>query len=398
MILSIVIPAYNEQEAIEDICQRTLDARASILDKTKVKEVEIIVVSDGSDDMTVQKARRFEEIKLISYEKNRGYGAALKTGFSSAKGDLVSFLDADGTCDPLFFVDLVNLLEEKNADVAMGSRLGEQSEMPLIRRVGNYFFRSLINFMAHVNITDSASGMRVIRRDALEMLYPLPDGLHFTPAMSCRAVLDPRLSIVEKPMAYKERIGRSKLGVVRDGFRFLAVILEIALTYKPFSFFSYMATILMIVALGYGIGPCLFYLKNAYIAEWMIFRIVTVSVLGTIGLNLYAIGIIAQRVTALFNPYENSRVKPTMILMEKLIFRRPVVTGVCFFLLALVVNRDLIVQYLSTGEIASHWIFPITGAFLVLLGAQFISFAIMDIIIERLKEKQNLLQGRSHAG
>jgi len=395
MILSIVIPAYNEEEAIDSICERTLAARGAIIKNTIVTAVEIIVVSDGSTDTTASKVKVFDEIQLIEYKKNRGYGAAIKLGFSRATGDLVSFLDADGTCDPFFFVDLINLLEEKNADISIGSRMSEQSHMPFIRRIGNYLFRALINRLAHVKISDSASGMRVIRRSALNALYPLPDGLHFTPAMSCRAVLDPRLEIVEKPMSYKDRVGRSKLGVVRDGIRFLSVILEITLTYKPFSFFSYLATLFMLVAIGYGLGPCLFYFKNAYIAEWMIYRIVTVTVFGTIGLNLYVVGIIGQRVTAFFNPYENPKIKPSMILVEKVLFRKPVLTGLLFFLLAIIVNRDVLLQYVSTGTIDSHWIFPITGAFLVLLATQFISFAILNIIIDRLKEKQRLISERT---
>lgn len=396
MMLSIVIPAYNEEDAIENICKRTLDARSAIINETNVDGVEIIVVSDGSNDRTAQIVQEFGEIKLISYERNRGYGAAIKTGFSEAKGDLVSFLDADGTCDPYFFVELVNFLIDEHADIATGSRMGSRSKMPVVRRLGNLLFRSLINIIAHVNISDSASGMRVIKRDVLKKIYPLPDGLHFTPAMSCRALLDPQLVIVEKPMAYKQRVGQSKLGIVRDGLRFFAVILEIALTYKPFSFFSYIASIFILVAIGYGLRPCLFYLKNGFIAEWMLYRIVTISVVVTIGLNLYVIGLIGQRVTSFFNSYEHPRVKPTMIIMEKLIFRRPVITGLCFFLIALYINKDLILEYLLTGKIHSHWVFPITGAFFVLLAAQFISFAVLDVIIKRLKEKQGELGCRSY--
>ena len=101
MMLSITIPAYNEEEAIESILTRCLEARERIVAETDVDEVEIIVVSDGSNDRTVERATPFVEsgpIKLIAYTPNRGYGAALKLGFKESKGELVSFLDADGTC------------------------------------------------------------------------------------------------------------------------------------------------------------------------------------------------------------------------------------------------------------------------------------------------------------
>jgi hypothetical protein len=79
--------------------------------------------------------------------------------------------------------------------------------------------------------------MRVLKRVALDKLYPLPDGLHFTPAMTCRAVMGKGLKIVETPIKYAEREGRSKLNVIRDGLRFLKIILGMALFYKPLKFF-----------------------------------------------------------------------------------------------------------------------------------------------------------------
>jgi glycosyltransferase involved in cell wall biosynthesis len=106
MKLSIVIPAYNEEEGIASIIERGLAAREQIAHSSPVHEVEIIVVSDGSTDRTVEIARGFDDIQLITFEKNRGYGAAIKRGFEESSGELVGFLDADGTCDPRFFATL----------------------------------------------------------------------------------------------------------------------------------------------------------------------------------------------------------------------------------------------------------------------------------------------------
>ena len=120
-----------------------------------------------------------------------------------------------------------------------GSRPGHRladgraaSQMPLSRRVGNLFFAALVSLVGNQHITDSASGMRLIRREVLARLYPLPDGLNFTPVMTTRAIHE-GLKMVEVPIAYAERVGRSKLSVVRDGTRFLQSIVWTALDYNP---------------------------------------------------------------------------------------------------------------------------------------------------------------------
>ena len=202
-IFSIIIPAYNEEDAIADIIKRCLVERDNIVRKTPVEEVEIIVVNDGSHDKTAEIAEQFKEISLVSYTKNRGYGAAIKSGFEKARGEIVSFLDADGTCDPKYFIDMCNKLIKEDADIVIGSRMTKESKMPKIRRVGNLFYVALINLLGNTSITDSASGMRVIRKSSLKKIYPLPDGRHFTPAMSCRAVLDNEIRILEIPMRYE---------------------------------------------------------------------------------------------------------------------------------------------------------------------------------------------------
>lgn len=237
MKLSIIIPAYNEEQSIGSTIERALKARPGIVKNTGIEDVEIVVVNDGSVDNTKNIAARYEDVVLVSYERNRGYGAAIKQGFDKASGDLLSFLDADGTCDPELFTDLVNVLIKNNADIAIGSRLGPGSKMPKMRRIGNIIFAKIINYFGNTRVVDCASGMRVLRRSALEKLYPLPDGLHFTPAMTCRATMGEGIKIVETPIEYAEREGKSKLNVVKDGLRFLRIILEMALHYKPFKVF-----------------------------------------------------------------------------------------------------------------------------------------------------------------
>ena len=235
MHLALVIPALNEEEAIGQTLRRTLAAREKVLAQTPVTKLTVVFVNDGSTDGTqaVVDQPEFDEVVKVRFEKNRGYGAAIKAGWQAVDADLVGFMDADGTCDPDFCVKLLNHLDTTHADVVLAGRLNPESEMPLIRKVGNVIFARLLGLVSGKDLTDSASGFRIVRRASLKLMTPLPDGLHFTPAMSCICLLDPRLRIEEVPMPYKERIGRSKLSVVKDGLRFLYIILFSACCYSP---------------------------------------------------------------------------------------------------------------------------------------------------------------------
>jgi glycosyltransferase involved in cell wall biosynthesis len=236
MNLQIAIPALNEEGSIQQIIERSLAAVRHIVSKSPVTHVAITVVSDGSTDRTVAYASQYiDRIKLIVFEQNRGYGAAIQRAWDESEADLLGFLDADGTCDPKFFADLARALVEQRADIALGCRLNPNSRMPLLRQAGNVFFAGLLTVLSGKRVRDSASGMRIVTRAAYERMRPLPNGLHFTPAMSARALLDTEagLKIVELDMPYNERVGRSKLNAVKDGMRFLNVIGKTAVVYRP---------------------------------------------------------------------------------------------------------------------------------------------------------------------
>jgi len=165
--LTIVIPALNEEEAIAGTISKCLVARDQIAKVAGLAGVEVIVVSDGSTDRTAEIAQSFEEVKVIVFEKNRGYGAAIKEGWRQGQGTLLSFLDADGTCDPTYLAEMCRIAVEDSADVVLGSRLGPESEMPRIRRLGNRIYAFLLGFLCGRQVTDTASGMRVVRRGSI---------------------------------------------------------------------------------------------------------------------------------------------------------------------------------------------------------------------------------------
>ena len=261
--LTVVIPALNEEAAIGAIVERCLAARAEIRDRAGLADVHYVVVSDGSTDRTAEIAHSFGGIEVVTFPENRGYGAAIKRGWQERPADILGFLDADGTCEPRFFIELCRELIEGQHDLVLGGRMGQHSQMPGIRRVGNTLFAILLGHLSRRSVRDVASGMRVLRREALARLLPLPDGLHFTPAMSARALMDGELRIAEVEMPYAERVGRSKLKVIRDGIRFLRVILTAAAFVKVSRLTVPVMLLLVGIAAAVMAAPTVFYLAHA---------------------------------------------------------------------------------------------------------------------------------------
>ena len=147
-MLTVVIPAYNEEKGIAQIMTRTLAVRDA-LKAAGVDGFELLVVNDGSRDQTRQVAEelaeKYPDVRVINHPVNRGYGAALKTGFSQARGELIGFLDADGTYPPESFPDLCRVAMS-DGDLVIGSRMaGAEGKMPAVRRIGNWLFATLLS-------------------------------------------------------------------------------------------------------------------------------------------------------------------------------------------------------------------------------------------------------------
>lgn len=367
--LSIVIPAYNEEDAVDDILKRCLDARAVLIQKAGLSGVEVVIVDDGSRDKTKEKASRWTEAKLVVHEKNKGYGAALMTGFRAASGDLLSFLDADGTCDPLAFEGLIKALREAQADMAVGARLHAGSEMPFVRTVGNRLYALLLRGLTGVRLTDTASGMRVFKRSLLPRLAPLPTGLHFTPAMTARVACMGGV-FVEKPIPYSERVGQSKLSVLGDGVRFLRVILGTVFAYFPLRVFGPLAVASLALAAGLALLPVRTYLGGSPIEEWMIYRLLTVLTLSVCASVFAAIGLLAQKAS-------NAALgRPASWVDRPAIRETAGVCGAALGLAGVVVNWPTIIEYATTGHITRHWGWVLLGALSVICGAVLVSLSI----------------------
>ena len=388
-ILSIVIPAYNEENGIAEIASRVLSVQLA-LKKVGVDRLELLIVDDGSKDRTAEVVESIPGVHLIRHPQNKGYGAALKTGFSKASGELIGFLDADGTYPPEYFPQLCEAAL-KGTDLVIGSRMaGEDSKMPFTRRVGNFFFANLLTLLSRQKVTDSASGMRVFRREILERIYPLPDGLNLTPVMSTRAVHE-GIKIEEIPIPYSERVGRSKLSVLRDGSIFIQSMLWTALSYNP-------VRILGLLGLGgLGIASVVFlwilYLRSngvLTLGPWGV-AVLFLALISTVtGVNLFALGTTFNYLVALFykKPIRQG-------LFGKPIFKTPLDQQFGWVgLLAIFAGPTIGLVALVLGarhwEIGRLWFYMVCSALIFLVGVQLVVYWLLLRILEELSQREAL--------
>ncbi len=388
-ILSVVIPAYNEENGIAEIAARVLSVEPA-LKKVGVEALELLVVDDGSRDRTAEVAANIPGVSLIRHPQNKGYGAALKTGFSKARGELIGFLDADGTYPPEYFPQLCQSAL-KGTDLVIGSRMaGEDSRMPFTRRVGNFFFATLLTLLGRQKVTDSASGMRVFRREILERIYPLPDGLNLTPVMSTRAVHE-GIRIEEVPIPYSERVGRSKLSVIRDGSIFMQSMLWTALSYNPVRILGFLGLG------GLGIAGIVFmwilYVRSqgvTTLAPWGVAALFLALISTVTGVNLVALGIAFNYLVALFykKPIRQG-------LFGKPIFKNPldrqfgwmglagIFAGPVIALAALIIGAD-------SWAIGRLWFYMVCSALIFLVGVQLVVYWLLLRILEELSQREML--------
>lgn len=396
MKLLIAIPAYNEEQSIEPIIQRSLAAREYITAMSPVDEVDIAVVSDGSTDRTLEIAKAYDhEVKVIGFERNRGYGAAIQEAWKQSDAELLGFLDADGTCDPRFFATLCRVIEADRADVAIGCRMNKESKMPALRRVGNTIFATLLGLFSSTRVRDTASGMRVVRRASLDKLEPLPTGMHFTPAMSARAMLDRNLKMHEIDMPYAEREGRSKLSVVRDGIRFLKVIVEAAFLYRPERPLSMLASACLAAAVLLMIEPSIYYLTHRAVAEWMIYRFIVSNLAGVAAFLLFSASYVTARIVAMTLQNGSPRRSATSITRAFLhsgsFWVLPLLLMFCGGLLVLPSFLELV----RTGATYEHWSRFIAMSFLFSLAIILLTTRACDYILDLLESRLEFLRRRA---
>jgi glycosyltransferase involved in cell wall biosynthesis len=239
--VSIIIPAYNEEGAIHE----TVRTVRTVLEEAGIPH-EILVVDDGSGDNTCSLAKK-TGATVIRHRRNQGYGASLKTGIGLAKNDIIVIIDADGTYPAGYLPEIVRKM--KDADMVVGARIGQNVNVPLVRRPAKWFLRHLAGYLTGESIPDLNSGLRAFRREvALQYSGILPDKFSFTTTITVAMLCD-KYDVVFIPIDYHKRTGKSKI-VPRDFFSFTTLVLRLSMLFNPLKVFIPMAFACLIIGFG----------------------------------------------------------------------------------------------------------------------------------------------------
>jgi len=224
MKISVVIPAYNEVAGIAETIRSIQE---------QLEEAEVLVIDDGSTDGTAQAAREAGAY-VWSHPYNIGNGAAIKTGIRLASGERIILMDGDGQHDP---VNIPRLLESAAGyDMVVGAR-DPKSQTHLLRRLANRFYNVLARYATKFPIQDLTSGFRVVDRDTvIQYLYLLPNSFSY-PTTITLAYLRSGRTVLYVPIQARKRIGKSKIKLLRDGSRFLLILIKITTLFSPMRIF-----------------------------------------------------------------------------------------------------------------------------------------------------------------
>ena len=279
--VSIIIPVYREAENIADIVLRT----RKVIDALGCS-YEIIVVDDGSDDGTGEKAAG-AGARVISHPYNIGNGAAVKTGIRNARGEVLVILDGDGQHAP---EDIPQLLEKLGTyDMVVGART-RGSETSFHRNIVNKIYNWFATYMCKRRIEDLTSGFRAIKADvARRFVYLLPNTFSY-PTTITMAVVRSGFSLAYFPIKTSRRKGKSKISLFNDGARFFLIIIKIATLFSPMRVFLPVSILMFLTGLGYGLFK-IFVLGTRYGP--------TSTMLMTVAVLIFMVGLVSDQVAQL---------------------------------------------------------------------------------------------------
>lgn len=284
--ISVIIPAYNEEDGIPLVIEECCD-----------KVDEIIVVDDGSTDRTFAVAQKNanKKVEIYKHETNKGKVAALRTGVEHATGDIIIFTDADYTYPAKYIPDFVKEIEA-GADLVLGSRFIDPENIPFFNRLGNRIFSFIASYISCINIIDGQTGYRAFKRDMFGKLNVNAKSLEFETKMTVRAA-KLGYKIVEIPIEYRKRVGRSKLRPVRDGFKMLLALLSIAWHETSLLAKMIMVPSLFFILIGLITGSISIYEKIVFGVLSHAYYPILTTFLILIAIQLISIGLITDYLT-----------------------------------------------------------------------------------------------------
>jgi len=286
-----VIPAYDEEIAV-----------GSVVLKTKSHVDEVFVVDDGSHDATAEIAEA-AGATVVRHERNRGKGAALRTGISKVQEldfDAIVFLDADGQNNPDEIPKLVKTLLEEDADIVIGSRFidGSTVDIPAYRRTGQKVLDKITNSFANTNLTDTQSGFRAFSKNAIEKLSFKQDSLDIESGMLMEAT-ELGLRIKEIPISVRYDVGTPSQHPVVQGFTVVISLIRLIAERHALLSFGFIGIALLMFGLYEGITVVRIYNAKQALAIGTALISVLFTLIGTYimftGVILYVVNDLIER-------------------------------------------------------------------------------------------------------
>jgi len=264
---SVVIPCFNEALGVSKSLAEIFDALGNN------KDFEVIAVDDGSSDETLEILKEIASktpvLKVLQNKTNKGYGASLKKGILVAKGNFIVITDADGTYPANFIPKL--LKKAKECDMAVGSRTGNNVNIPLVRRPAKWVLLKYARWMAKADIKDLNSGLRVFRKkDALPFFPLLPQGFSFTTTITL-AMHANEMEVEYHEIDYRKRIGNSSIRPIHDTIAFFSLVLRTTMYFRPLQVFGSLSGLLITTAVLVGIIGKIYYGKVPDVASISLF-------------------------------------------------------------------------------------------------------------------------------
>jgi glycosyltransferase involved in cell wall biosynthesis len=237
--VSVVIPAYNEADAVGGVVSALAGAGAWH---------EIIVIDDGSSDGTAERAAAAGAI-VVRHPYNKGNGAAVKSGIRTATGEYVMIIDGDGQHQAADARRIVARLGEY--DLVIGARPAA-TQASSARRTGNSLLNALASYLTGRRIPDLTSGFRAAKREHLrEFIHLLPNGFS-TPTTTTLAFIKAGYNVTFESTDARRRIGTSKIRLARDGAKFLVIMLKIVTLFSPLRVFLPVSLVSFAIGASYA--------------------------------------------------------------------------------------------------------------------------------------------------
>lgn len=242
--LTVLLPCFNEQEAIGPVVRELRDALAGWPGTW-----EILVVDDASTDESAARAEA-ADVRVVRRVQNAGAGAARKTGIREARGQLIAMIDADGTYPAKHLPELLSHFPEW--DQVNGARTSEKGTLRWLRTPAKWAIRKLAEWIAGREIPDLNTGMKIFKRDQMKhYLWAIPDGFSCVSSMTL-AFLCNGHAVRWDPIEYRTRIGQSKFHPVRDAAKYMATVVRIVMYFRPMRVFLPLALVVAAGGLGKG--------------------------------------------------------------------------------------------------------------------------------------------------